>query len=254
MRERRENGHDEDCWSRATPRNGRCDASVIGASAMDLSKPVTVLLVESDSFVRDAIVRESTREGLAVRTARTPANARSLMGQGCNRVDVVVLALQLRDGRGESLLPDVEACLRQPAVVITSGVLPDLQPGAFEHRPVIVPKPVSAASLLRSVGTVVDGCEQICRRFAKRYELSKREVQATILLAQGLRAKQIAQEMCCSEKTIYAHLTHVCKKAGCRDSHEVVCMLLAFACRALGHSPPEHAAFADPTPLPPARR
>lgn len=70
----------------------------------------------------------------------------------------------------------------------------------------------------------------IVNRLLGRFRLSKRETEATILLAQGLRAKQIAHQMSCSEKTVYAHLARVCKKTGRRDQHELVCVLLAFAC------------------------
>ena len=68
-------------------------------------------------------------------------------------------------------------------------------------------------------------------RLLKQFNLSKRETEATVFLTQGLRAKEIAQQMSCSEKTVYAHVARVCKKTGCRDYHEVICTLLAFACR-----------------------
>jgi DNA-binding CsgD family transcriptional regulator len=67
-----------------------------------------------------------------------------------------------------------------------------------------------------------------------RFNLSQREREATVLLAQGLRAKEIAQHIGRSEKTVYAHLARVCMKTGCRDHHEVVCALLSFACHGLG--------------------
>jgi DNA-binding CsgD family transcriptional regulator len=71
----------------------------------------------------------------------------------------------------------------------------------------------------------------VVHKVLQRFNLSRRETEATVLLAQGLRAKQIAEQMSCSEKTVYAHLARVCKKANCRDYHEVICTLLAFACR-----------------------
>jgi DNA-binding NarL/FixJ family response regulator len=162
------------------------------------------------------------------------------------RIDVVVLAAHLADGRGESLLADIEGCLRQPSVIMTGALVSDLQPFALQFRPVTVPKPVSAPALLAIVETVVGGyAVPAMTRFVARFGLSRREGQATVLLARGLRAKEIASEMCCSEKTVYAHLFRVCKKVDCSDSHEVVCKLLAFTCHTLGHTPPDHAAFVD---------
>jgi DNA-binding NarL/FixJ family response regulator len=221
------------------------------ASVSDASKPIRVLLVDDDSSVADEIVGHFTRNALTVRVARTLAEARAFLRQSAARVDVVIFSLHLPDGRGESLLPDIEACARRPAVIITSAFLPDLQPGALEYRPVAVPKPVGTDALLRIVRTVVGGyARPVIHRFVKHFALSNREAEATVLLAQGLKAKQIAEHMCCSEKTVYAHLVRVCKKTGCHDYHEVVCTLLAFACHALGHTPPEHPAFVAPLPTP----
>jgi DNA-binding CsgD family transcriptional regulator len=87
----------------------------------------------------------------------------------------------------------------------------------------------------------------VLERYFQRFALSKRETEATFFLAQGLRAKEIALHMSCSEKTVYAHLARVCKKIGCRDNHEIVCALLAFACDAL-NGPAEHPSFVEHAP------
>jgi DNA-binding CsgD family transcriptional regulator len=72
------------------------------------------------------------------------------------------------------------------------------------------------------------------------------ETEAIVLVAQGLKPKEIAGRMHCSEPTAYGHLTRVCAKTGCNDYHEVVAKLLAFACQAVGHTPPDHRACLDP--------
>jgi DNA-binding CsgD family transcriptional regulator len=87
----------------------------------------------------------------------------------------------------------------------------------------------------------------IVHRFLQRFRLSTRETEAVIFMVHGLRAKQIAQHMCCSEKSVYAHLARGSKKVGCHDYHEVVCVLLAFACHVLNHDPLEPA-----PPIPPS--
>lgn len=226
----------------------RC-AIADGTNTSVSRKQIRVLLVDDDPMVVRNIVRDFSAEGLAVTVARTAADAKAFLCRSFNRIDVVILAIHLPDGRGESLLPDIDACARQPAVIITSAFLPDLQPGALEYRPVAVPKPVCTAALLRTVRTVVDGyARPALQRFVKRFGLSRRETDAIVLLAQGLRAKEIAHHMSCSEKTVYAHLARVSRKTGCRDYHEVVCALLAFCCHVLGHTPPEHKAVVDSIP------
>jgi len=78
---------------------------------------------------------------------------------------------------------------------------------------------------------------EVVHRVLKRFNLSTRETEAVLFVAEGLRAKEIAAHMSCSEKTVYAHLARVCKKTGCRDYHEVVCTVLAFVCRVASQPP-----------------
>jgi DNA-binding CsgD family transcriptional regulator len=79
----------------------------------------------------------------------------------------------------------------------------------------------------------------IVQRFLAPFSLSKRELEAIVLLTEGAHAKEIAQRMSCSEKNVYAHLARACKKIGCRDYHDVICTVLAFACDVLAHARPE---------------
>jgi len=232
---------DRRCKGRGDDTPSRC--MVAEASG----KPIRVLLVEDDSCAAAAIEHDFSRSALSVTVARTLADARASLLHSTHPFDVVILELRLPDGRGESLLPDIEACSRQPAVIIYSSFLSELRADALEYRPVAVAKPVSTALLLRTVRTVVHGyARSVIERFVRRFSLSKRETEAIVLVTQGLKAKEIAARMICSEKTVYAHLTRACEKAGCRDYHEVVGRLFAFTCQALGHTPPDHAAFTGP--------
>lgn len=207
-----------------------------------LSKPLLVLLVDDDCDAAITIKREFGRDGVSVTIASSVAEARALLRQ--RSIDVVILEICLPDGRGESLLPDVEACSRQPAVIIVSAFLPELQSSALEYHLVAISKPVAVSALLRIVRTVARGYAQAAiERFVKRFNLSSREAEATVCVARGLKAKEIAERMRCSEKTVYAHLSRACAKTGCHDYHEVLGMLLAFMCHMLGHTPPDHAAF-----------
>jgi DNA-binding NarL/FixJ family response regulator len=196
-------------------------------------------------------VRDFGRDGVTVTVVRTLVDARATLRQGSPPVDVVILELRLPDGRGESLLPDIEECPRQAAAIITSAFLSDLQADALEYRPVAMAKPVGADALLRMVKTVAAGyVRPVIRRFARRFGLSKRETQTIALLAQGHGAKEIARRLACSDKTVYFHLAHICRKTKCHDYHEITGRLLAFTCQALGHTPPEHPAFVDAPSLP----
>jgi DNA-binding NarL/FixJ family response regulator len=225
----------------------RCPSAKVGyASSKTSATTIHVLLVENDSCAVDAIVRDFSRNTVNVTVAHTLAEARMFLRQTEVSFHVVILDLRLPDGRGESLLPNIEACSRQPAVIITSAFLPELHMDALQYRPVVVAKPISTAALLRMVRTVVGGyARPVIRRFVRGFNLSRRETEAIVLVAQGLKAKEIADRMRCSEPTIYGHLAHVCAKTDCSDYHEVVAKLFAFACQALGHTPPDHRAFVE---------
>jgi DNA-binding NarL/FixJ family response regulator len=221
--------------------NDICAACGIASASGRL---IRVLLVEADSCAAEAIARDFSRNSVDVTVECTVADARAFLRQSTNPIDVVILALCLPDGRGESLLPDIEACQRQPAVIVTSSFLPELGAEALAYRPVIVAKPVSTMALLRMVRTVVGGyARPVIKRFITSFDLSKRETEAIVLVAQGLKPKEIADRMHCSEPTAYGHLARVCAKIGCSDYHEVVARLFAFACQSLGHTPPDHRAF-----------
>jgi DNA-binding response OmpR family regulator len=69
--------------------------------------PICVLLVEKDPCAASTIARHFARNGFAVKVARTLAAARDLLRH--NRFDAVILELRLPDGRGESLLHDIDA-------------------------------------------------------------------------------------------------------------------------------------------------
>jgi DNA-binding NarL/FixJ family response regulator len=209
-------------------------------------KAIHVLVVEDDQSVTDAVTQDFGRNGVAVTVSRTLADARAILRQGSTPVNVVVLELRLPDGRGESLLPDIEACPRQPAAIITSASLHELLAEALEYRPVAVAKPISTAALLRMVKTAAAGYTRpTIRRFVRRFDLSRRETEVVAILAQGLSAKDISKHLGCSEKTVYAHLARICEKASCRDYHALIGRLFAFTCQAMGHTPPDHAAFVD---------
>jgi DNA-binding NarL/FixJ family response regulator len=221
------------------------DRSAGGAIATGC-KAIHALLVEADVRTAKAIAEDLSRNSVRVTAVGTLSDAKVFLRHSEIQIDVVILALRLPDGRGESLLRDIEALSRQPAVVITSAFLSELREDALEYRPVMVPKPVNTCALLRIVRTVASGYTRpIINRFITAYDLSRREKEALVLVSQGLKAKEVAVRMRCSEPTAYGHLARACTKIGCTDYHGILARLFAFACQAVGHTPPDHKAFTD---------
>ena len=148
------------------------------------------------------------------------------------------------------MLPNLEACARQPGVIIASAFLGQLELSALEYRPALLSKPFETSRLLEMVSTVARSYSQrATERFVRRFHLSRREAEAVMLITRGLKAKEIADRMFCSEKTVYSHLLNTCAKTGCHDYHEVVSKLLAFVCHELGHTQSDCAAVIDENAL-----
>jgi DNA-binding CsgD family transcriptional regulator len=209
------------------------------------ARPLRALLVSDSEESVGTIGRELRYSGFLLSVARTLAEARLLLTE--ITVDVAILELSLRDGRGESLLPDLEACRRQPGAIIIGATIGELELSALQYRPFIVTQPVDPKAFSSFARTIALGfANPIVGRFSRRFHLTEREAAATTFAARGLRPKEVADRMNCGEKVIYAHLSRACKKTGCRDYHEMVGMLLSFSLQALGHTPPEHPAFRSP--------
>lgn len=203
-----------------------------------------MLMVDADRSATEPIIRAFAEGGVSATHALTLSEARAVLLK--EAVDVVILDIFLPDGRGESLLPDIEACPRQPAVIFVSATLWELRYSAFAYRPVTMSKSVSSEELLDAVKTAARGYVlPALERFVLQFKLTKREAEATSLVAHGLKPKEISLRMRCSEKVVYAHLARVCRKTGRQDYHEVVGMILAFACHSLGHTPPDYPALGE---------
>lgn len=222
------------------------DKIVRGLVATRPANRIRILIVDGDSTLTTNTSAEFRRAGCSVSVAHSLAAAQTILHEQSQHLDIVILELHLPDGRGETLLPLIEGCIRQPVTIITSSFLPDLHLGALQYRPIAISKPISTTMLLRIAKTVGGGyAAAVIRRFVNAFELSRRETEATLLLAQGLKAKEIAGRMRCSEPTVYGHIARICEKTGCVDYHELVARLFEFACHARGHTPPDYDAFVD---------
>ena len=226
--------------------NGNVCRRPLGLGAARNRRPIDVLLVDADPKFAQAVTRDFDRNNFTVTVAGTLAEARTLLGQAVAPVDVVVLAIRLPDGSGQSLLADIDACPRQPAVLLTSTLPSNLEPECLQYRPVSIVKPLSTILLQRMVRAVAMGyARSSIQRFLTRFKLTKHEKEVVALLAHGLKPKEIANHLHSSDKAVYAALARTCAKTGCIDYHQLVGNLFAFTCQTLGHTPPEYRAFID---------
>ena len=122
-----------------------------------LGRQATVLVVEDDEMVRDAMTRLFVHEGYLVLTAPTGHDAMGLLRTPSTRVDAVLLDIGLPDVSGADLC----ARLRQffpnlPVVVCTGAATPEEAAGlhglGITH---FLSKPIAMAALLAAVRSAV---------------------------------------------------------------------------------------------------
>ena len=116
------------------------------------SRQPTLLLVEDDELVRDAMTRLFVREGYLVLTAATGHDATGLLRTPATPIDVVLLDIGLPDVSGADLC----ARLRQffpymPVVVCTGAASPEEAAGLrelgithFFCKPISMPELIAA--------------------------------------------------------------------------------------------------------------
>ena len=198
---------------------------------------IEVLLVEDNPRCAAAFRSSLGQYGIDVAIATTLASARHFLHRLDCHLDAVLLDSRLPDGRGEALLPDIEALSKQPGIVILSDFLDEISPEAASYRAVLAPKtmaPSCLASILRRAARGYAKCT--LDRFAKHFRLTLREVEVLDRVATGSSPKEAAAALGCSIQAVYAHLSRVGMKTKCGGYQEVVAKLFQFSCHGLGHA------------------
>lgn len=115
----------------------------------------TLLVVEDDEMVRDAMIRLFVREGFLVLTAATGHDAIGLLRTPATSVDVVLLDIGLPDVSGADLCARMRQIFPDLPVVVCSGAA---SPEELEdlHRLGIsrfLTKPIALSELVDAVGS-----------------------------------------------------------------------------------------------------
>jgi len=189
---------------------------------MPAARP-TVLVVDDDAAVRDALERLIGMAGYEVRTF---GSAREFLedwhdhGPACALLDV-----RLPDLNGLELHQQIrKRGVYLPVIFMTGyGDIPTsvraMKAGAFDF----LTKPVEAAALLRAIEEALEDearfrserieVEELLRR---QRSLTPRERQVMDLVLSGMLNKEIAQELGIAEKTVKVHRSRVMSKMGAR--------------------------------------
>ena len=118
-----------------------------------LARQPTVLLVEDDELILDAMTRMLVREGYLVLTAASGHDAISLLHTPLQPIDVVVLDVNLPDVSGIDLCARIRELHPTMSVVVCTGSTDPAHVGELLRMGVrrCFHKPVAMADLLASV-------------------------------------------------------------------------------------------------------
>lgn len=194
------------------------------------------LLVENDQTYGSSFSQALSKYAIALDIAGSVSECRQFLGHAAAQIDVVLLEPVLPDGRGEDLLPEIEALPTQPGVIILTSRFDDVRPDATLYRAVWVAKSVQPPALANIIRRVARGCaHETLDRFAKHFRLTPKETRVLDLVASGVGPKQIAAELDCSAQAVYALLARARSKTASLSYQEVVAKLFQFSCHGLGH-------------------
>lgn len=185
----------------------------------------TVLIVDDDASVREALSSLVRSVGLAVRTFETPDAFLASFDATDDRPACLVLDVRMPGMTGLELQQDLlhrpSWQQRQiPIIFITGhGDIPmtvrAMKAGAFEF----LAKPFKEEDLLNAIFSCLRQAEsslqksEMTRQIQARYDtLTPRERDVLACMVQGLRHKQTAYQLGISEVTVKVHRQHVMEK------------------------------------------
>ena len=202
-------------------------------------KPIRILLIDDHAIVRTGLrMLLESQPGLAV-VGEAGTCPDALAAAARERPDIILLDLDLGGHSALDFLPELCAAAPGARVLILTGVLdPELHRRAVRMGAVgLVLKERAAEVLLQAIEKVHAGEAWLERSMiasvlgqmrrgggqpddpeqAKIATLTERECEVIGLVGEGLKNRQIAQQLYISESTVTHHLTSVFTKLGLSD-------------------------------------
>ena len=189
------------------------------------------LLVDDDAQLLRTYQRILMRAGHAVLCAGDLGTARAMLAhtaEGGRTLDGVLLDLQLEDGDGADLLPELRRMHPFAEVAVVSGHADATRVIELASRcALVVPKPLGHQALL----ALAEELQARRRRLvtvellAARAGLSARQIELLQQTLAGRDTREIAAAFGCREGSIRTHWNRIFKKTGCHSRFEVMALL-----------------------------
>ena len=199
----------------------------------DTTAPIRILLLEDHAVFRQALALAFRLEPdfQVVGEAGSLAEARPLL----EGVDVAVFDLDLPDGNGSTLIPELHAVNKgAEAVILTASVQQlDLARAVEAGAAGLVHKSTPLQGIVETVRRAAAGESLVTRRelidliqLAGRHReaeraaresidrLTPRERDVLLALGEGLSDREIAERLFISRETVHTHMVNLLKKLG----------------------------------------
>jgi two-component system nitrate/nitrite response regulator NarL len=212
---------------------------------------IRILIIDDQLVVREGLrmLIENHPGTRVVAMARSRAEALELIGR--EKIDIVILDLELGRHSALSFIPQLREAAKEARILVLTGARDSEthQKAAQLGAMGVVLKEDAADLLLKAIEKVYNGeawldrltlgnllwqissqsKDSIDPRAQKISSLTDREREVIALIAEGLKNKQIAERLFISPTTVTHHLSSIYSKLGVSDRLELV--IYAFANR-----------------------
>lgn len=195
----------------------------------DTREQLTVYIVDDDNAVRDALALSLSLRGY--RTAMFASAEDFLAAFDPVAAGCIIADIRMPGMSGLELQAELaKRGSRIPVAILTAHGDVSSARTAFRSSAVdFLEKPYDDEQLVRAIETAfereiarLDHQHRQSRDESKLALLSPREREVMNCLAQGLRAKEVGEQLGISSRTVEVHKTHIMEKLGARNLAEIV--------------------------------
>ena len=187
-------------------------------------QPIRILLVEDHPIYREGLQLALSFSGINCIIVASAANVReavSFIEEHPDGIDLVMLDFFLPDGNGNDVIEVVKKCSPQVKVLVVTSATdaPEVVRLAGKGINGVIGKEVESSEMAHIILSVMN--DENCfglTRFQGRsnadsdLDLTPRETEVMRLFVQGKSAKQIANELCVSLRTVERHRENIYRK------------------------------------------